>query len=108
MRACDARPCGRLEGRSRCEPGGAAAFWTTYRASFETIHSEFRNIVEDDKSAILEWISSGESKEGPFRYGGTSVIEWGNGSEDGSGITAFRAYFDPAQVLPPLKSKSTE
>ena len=88
--------------------GGAAAFWTTYRASFETIHSDFRNIVEDDKSAILEWVSSGESKEGPFRYGGTSVIEWGNGSEDGSGITAFRAYFDPAQVLPPLKSKSTE
>ncbi len=77
---------------------GAEAFWTRYRAAFETIHSEFRNIVEDDKAAILEWISSGESKEGPFRYGGTSVIEYGEG-----GITAFRAYFDPAQVLPPVK-----
>ena len=82
--------------------GGAEAFWTKYRAAFETIHSEFRNIVEDDKSALLEWVSSGESKEGPFRYGGVSVIEYGEGSEDGGGITAFRAYFDPAQVLPPL------
>lgn len=81
--------------------GGAAEFWTKYRASFETIHSEFRNIVEDDKSALLEWVSSGESKEGPFRYGGVSVIEYGEG-----GITAFRAYFDPAQVLPPLKTHS--
>ena len=80
---------------------GAEAFWTQYRAAFETIHSDFRNIVEDDKSAILEWVSSGESKEGPFRYGGTSVIEYGEG-----GITAFRAYFDPAQVLPPLHAKA--
>jgi len=78
--------------------GGAAAFWTSYRAAFETIHSEFRNIVEDDKSSLLEWVSEGTSKSGPFRYGGVSVIEWGEG-----GITGFRAYFDPAQVLPPVK-----
>ena len=82
-------------------PPGAEAFWTQYRAAFETIHSDFRNIVEDDKSALLEWVSSGESKEGPFRYGGVSVIEYGEG-----GITAFRAYFDPAQVLPPLHAKA--
>lgn len=78
---------------------GAEAFWTQYRAAFQTIHSDFRNIVEDEKSAILEWVSSGESKEGPFRYGGTSVIEYGDDDQ----ITAFRAYFDPAQVLPPVK-----
>ncbi len=77
---------------------GAEAFWTMYRASFETIHSEFRNIVENDEAAILEWVSEGASKEGPVRYGGTSVIEYGEG-----GITAFRAYFDPTQVLPPAK-----
>ena len=78
--------------------GGAAAFWTGYRAAFETIHSEFRNIVEDDKASLLEWVSEGTSKNGPFRYGGVSVIEWGEG-----GITGFRAYFDPTQVLPPVK-----
>jgi len=80
---------------------GAEAFWTSYRAAFETIRSEFRNIVEDDKVAILEWVSEGTSKEGPVRYGGVSVIEYGDG-----GITGFRAYFDPAQVLPPLKGTS--
>lgn len=78
---------------------GAEAFWTQYRAAFETIHSDFRNKLESDDAVILEWVSSGESKEGPFRYGGTSVIEYGEG-----GITAFRAYFDPAQVLPPVKT----
>lgn len=77
---------------------GAEAFWTSYRAAFETINSEFRNIVEDDKVAILEWVSKGESKEGPVHYGGVSVVEYGEG-----GIVAFRAYFDPTQVLPPVK-----
>ena len=57
--------------------------------------------VLSDDAVILEWVSSGESKEGPFRYGGTSVIEYGEG-----GITAFRAYFDPAQVLPPVKTQA--
>lgn len=81
--------------------GGAAAFWTSYRSAFETVHSEFRNIVEDDRASLLEWVSQGTSKSGPFRYGGVSVVEWGNGK-----VTAFRTYFDPAQVLPPLSAKS--
>ena len=78
---------------------GTEAFWTSYRAAFETIRSEFRNIVEDDNVAILEWVSEGSSKEGPVKYGGVSVVEHGEG-----GITAFRAYFDPTQVLPPIKT----
>lgn len=77
---------------------GAEAFWTSYRAAFETIRSEFRNIFEDDNVAILEWVSEGSSKEGPVHYGGVSVVEYGEG-----GVTAFRAYFDPTQVLPPVK-----
>ena len=81
--------------------GGAAAFWRSYRQAFETIHSEFRNIVEDEKASLLEWVSEGTSKSGPFRYGGVSVIEW-----DGDRITNFRAYFDPAQVLPPVTAAS--
>lgn len=78
---------------------GAEAFWTMYRASFDTIHSEFRNIVENDDAAILEWVSEGSSKQGSVHYGGTSVLEFGEG-----GITAFRSYFDPTQVLPPVKT----
>ena len=77
---------------------GAEAFWSGYRAAFETIHSEFRNIVENDDVSILEWVSEGTAKEGAVRYGGTSVIEHGT-----SGIIAFRAYFDPTQVLPAVK-----
>lgn len=76
---------------------GAEAFWTSYRAAFETIRSDFRNIVENEKVSILEWVSEGSLKEGPLRYGGVSVVEFGDG-----GITAFRAYFDPAQVLGPI------
>lgn len=77
---------------------GAEAFWTSYRAAFETIRSEFRNVVEDEKVAILEWVSEGTSREGPVRYGGVSVAEF-----DGNKVKAFRAYFDPAQVLGAVK-----
>ena len=74
--------------------GGAAAFWTSYRAAFETIHSEFRNVVEDDKASLLEWVSEGVTVRGdPFRYGGVSVIEFAGGR-----ISAFRTYFDTAAV----------
>lgn len=72
---------------------GADAFWTSYRAAFEDIRSEFRNVVEEDDLVILEWTSTGATKGGDFTYGGVSVIEYGEG-----GITAFRSYFDPAVI----------
>ena len=83
------------------EGGGdesAHRFWTSYRGAFETIRSEFRNIVEQDGVSLLEWVSEGSTNGGPFRYGGVSVIE-----HDGSHISAFRTYFDPAQVRPPAR-----
>ena len=70
---------------------GAATFWRSYRATFDTIHSEFRTIVEGDGVACLEWVSSGTIKGDTVRYGGVSMIEFGPG-----GLTAFRTYFDPA------------
>lgn len=86
-------------------PGGAKAFWTAYRAAFETIRSEFRNVVEDERVAILEWVSEGSAKDGPVRYGGVSVIEFGPGDAGGGeAIIAFRAYFDPAGILPAASS----
>ena len=74
--------------------GGARAFWTAYRAAFDEIGSEFRNVVEGEDASLLEWVSTGSLKGGePIRYGGVSVLEYGE-----SGITAFRTYFDTAQL----------
>lgn len=73
---------------------GARRFWNAYRDSFERIHSEFHNIVENDDVAILEWTSDGRMATGdPVRYDGVSVVEFGDG-----GIRRFRAYFDPHEV----------
>ncbi|GGE89939.1 nuclear transport factor 2 family protein [Sphingomonas prati] len=72
---------------------GAAAFWTAYRGTFDSIHSEFRNIVEQDGVALLEWVSEGSVDGKDVRYGGVSVIESGE-----RGITVFRTYFDPAKI----------
>ena len=79
--------------------GGAAEFWKHYRAAFKTIRSEFRNVVEQDRVAMLEWVSEASTEEGPTRYGGVSVLEHGDG-----GIVSFRAYFNP----PSVKSSATK
>ncbi len=72
---------------------GAHAFWTRYRASFETISSEFKNIVEQGDVALLEWVSEGTIRGKAIRYGGVTVLEFGQ-----AGIAAFRSYFDTAQL----------
>jgi NAD(P)-dependent dehydrogenase (short-subunit alcohol dehydrogenase family) len=74
-------------------PEAAERFWRSYRGAFETIRSEFRNLGESGGTAFLEWVSEGVGPDGPFRYGGVSVIE-----HDGGSIRAFRSYFDPAQA----------
>ncbi len=75
--------------------GGAEEFWSMYRKAFETIHSEFRNIVDDGGVAMLEWVSEGSANGEAVRYGGVSVLEHGD-----DGITVFRTYFDSRQVMP--------
>ena len=70
---------------------GAREFWSKYRQSFERVHSEFRNVVESDDAALLEWRSDGRTAAGEdFSYDGVSVLEF---TEDR--ISRFRAYFDP-------------
>jgi ketosteroid isomerase-like protein len=73
--------------------GAAQSFWTRYRGTFKTITSEFRSVADGDGISFLEWASSGTTRGGAFRYGGVSVIEHKSGQ-----ITAFRSYFDPAQL----------
>lgn len=73
--------------------GGAAAFWKSYRGTFDTITSKFRNVVEAGDVACLEWVSDATIKGAEIHYGGVSVLEFG-----GSGLTAFRTYFDPEKI----------
>ncbi|QAY77827.1 SDR family oxidoreductase [Sphingosinicella sp. BN140058] len=79
------------------EAGGREAaerFWTSYRAAFSAIRSEFRQVADAGGTAFLEWVSSGTAANGTsFRYGGVSVIE-----HDGQRIGSFRTYFDTAQI----------
>jgi len=71
-------------------PGGARDFWSSYRGTFDEIHSDFRHVLEDGDTAILEWTSRGRAGEGgEINYGGVSVLEF-----EGDRIRSFRTYFD--------------
>ena len=74
-------------------PQGAAAFWGAYRKSFDEIRSEFSTVLEADGRIALEWRSTGTAKGQDFAYEGVSILEVGQG-----GVTAFRTYFDSAQL----------
>ena len=72
-------------------PNGARHFWTKYRESFTRVHSEFRNIVQTDKAALLEWRTAVTTAAGlDVTYDGVSVLEFRDGK-----ISRFRAYFNP-------------
>jgi hypothetical protein len=43
---------------------GARDFWQGYRSTFREIHSEFHNVLDDGKTAMLEWTSSGRANDG--------------------------------------------
>ena len=38
---------------------GARRFWSADRGLFEQVHSEFRNVLEDDDRVVLEWQRTG-------------------------------------------------
>ncbi len=72
-------------------PAGAEHFWSKYRESFTRVHSEFRNVVESDEAALLEWTTTVTTAGGvDTTYDGVSVLEFGEGK-----IRRFRAYFNP-------------
>jgi ketosteroid isomerase-like protein len=80
---------------------GAREFWSSYRGTFEEIHSEFHNVLESGDTAVLEWTSRGRSADGgEIRYSGVSVLEF-----EGERIQAFRAYFDSRNLGEQLMSE---
>ena len=90
----DAEISNPLRGEARPDPEGARHFWEQYRASFEEIHSEFLNIVDNGAVAMLEWRSDGRIVNGePFHYGGVTVLEL-----EGDAVRRFRTYFDPTSL----------
>jgi len=93
LHAPDASVSNPLTERAHGGPEGARQFWTAYRSAFATIRSEFRHVLEDEGSALLEWTSDGTGPSGEVHYGGVSVLEFGP-----DGLTAFRTYFDPRHV----------
>jgi hypothetical protein len=78
--------------KQHARPQGAQRFWQQYRSTFDTVHSNFLNVIEADSSTVLEWESEGTLKPGnqPVNYRGVSIIQW-NASDQ---ITRFAAYFD--------------
>jgi ketosteroid isomerase-like protein len=85
-----------------------ARFWRSYRANFDEIHSEFRQVACNGDTALLEWTSRGELQFGhEFEYRGVSVLEF-----EGGRIKRFRAYFDPTelghQIEPDIREREVE
>lgn len=73
---------------------GARQFWTEYRGTFQTLHSEFRNVIATDTRTALEWTTTGTSFGGkPVEYSGVTILE-----TEGEQVTRSCAYFDPAAL----------
>lgn len=69
---------------------GAREFWTKYRETFGEMHSEFRNQIYGERSAALEWTTTGNSSsEHEIRYSGVTILEIENDK-----ITRSCAYFN--------------
>lgn len=73
---------------------GVEQFWKSYRESFGTVESVFRNEIFTEDRAALEWTTSGTNSDGhEFQYDGVSILEIENDK-----ITRFHAYFDPNKL----------
>lgn len=82
---------------------GARQFWTNYRKTFGEIKSTFKNKLESDGTAALEWTSVGTSVNGSkIDYEGVSILEI-----DGDKIQRFFAYFNPAKLGREIEEKKS-
>ena len=73
---------------------GLREFWSSYRATFDEMKSEFRNVFADDAGhAALEWTTTGTAEGKSVEYGGVSILE----IQDGK-VKRFMAYFDPREL----------
>jgi len=83
---------------------GARQFWQAYRETFQEVNSEFRNVIERDDRAALEWTTKGTNADGsPFSYTGVSILEFADGQ-----IARFWAYFDPSDLGHQLEQKAPQ
>ena len=74
---------------------GAERFWQDYRSVFGDLETTFTGSTVGERSAALEWISTGTLSNGrPFSYRGVTVIE---GDDDQ--VTGVRTYYDSAAFL---------
>ncbi len=82
----------------------AEAFWSAYRAQFDTLSTEFTHRTETDEHAALEWESTGRLSAGrDITYRGVSLL-----TLDGSGkVTRFATYYDTAAFLEPADVSGT-
>jgi len=76
---------------------GARQFWAEYLHSFGKVRSQVTNVIESDRTAVLEWESEVVLPSGrPVRYRGVSILETG-----GDRVKRFRTYYDTAALHPP-------
>ena len=74
---------------------GASVFWEDYRNVFGDIETTFTHSVVGERSAALEWTSTGTLRSGkPFTYRGVTVIE---GDEEQ--LSGVRTYYDSAAFV---------
>ncbi|MHA3775547.1 nuclear transport factor 2 family protein [Verrucomicrobiota bacterium sgz303538] len=84
---------------------GARDFWERYLTQFREIHSEFWHTSTTDDTAILEWRSKGELKDGhPIEYRGVSILRLNDEGE----ISEFQTYYDSAAFVTPRAERSIE
>ncbi len=73
---------------------GARQFWSSYRAAFLTVHTEFTSDADAPGVLTLSWLTRGRGADGAgVSFRGITVIEHHNGR-----ITRLQQLFDPAQL----------
>ena len=73
---------------------GAKEFWIRYRNTFSLVRSDFSKVSHAGECIILEWISSGNLKEGAdISCRGVSIIE-----VEFEKIKSFKTYYDTAAL----------
>jgi ketosteroid isomerase-like protein len=83
-----------VRGRSTTE---AEQFWRSYRDQFDDVQSDFGQVEDSGRTAVLEWTSRGTLATGrPIEYAGVSLLT----VEDGR-VTRFATYYDTAAFVAP-------
>ena len=75
-------------------PDGARRFWSEDRGLFGEVRSEFRNVLQTDDRAAMEWTRHGTRDGGEeISLSGVSLLELRDGR-----IARFAAYFDTREL----------